>query len=153
LQPGGNHLGIAPPSRSPSSSPSISSSDTGEDADDADVDTGYGYADDVDGADPKAAKLREDKLWLRLATGEERRQLLGTEEESSDRHSSCGEDDENDDDDEVAAVYAINAEQQKYYEEQFQKLERDPSGFLSGLEARKFFEKSGLPIPDLSAIW
>ena len=85
LQPGGNHLGIAPPSRSPSSSPSISSSDTGDDADDADVDTGYGYAED--GAE-SAAKLREDKLWLRLATGEERRQLLGTEEESSDRLQS-----------------------------------------------------------------
>ncbi|CAG0922642.1 unnamed protein product [Notodromas monacha] len=134
---GNDRLGIAPPSRSPSSSPSGSSSDTG---DNDDVDDGDYTADDL------TSLQREDKLWLRLATGEERRQLLGTEEESSDRHSSAGEEEEEN-------VWRISGEQQCYYEEQFGKLRRDQDGYLSGQEARRFFEKSGLPIADLSSIW
>ena len=78
---------------------------------------------------------------------EERRQLLGTEEESSDRHS------ESDEEKEDVSIWEINQEQRIYYTEQFRKMQPDLLGLLPGQEARRFFEKSGLPIHELSAIW
>ena len=67
--------------------------------------------------------------------------------------ASAAADGDADDDGSTSAVWAVSAEQRRYYEQQFDKLDKDPAGLLPGLEARRFFEKSGLPIPDLSAIW
>ncbi|CAG0887630.1 unnamed protein product [Darwinula stevensoni] len=85
--------------------------------------------------------------WQHLLSIEERRQLLGTEEESSDRHS------ESDEEKEDVSIWEINQEQRIYYTEQFRKMQPDLLGLLPGQEARRFFEKSGLPIHELSAIW
>nr|CAG4643748.1 EOG090X01QX [Lepidurus arcticus] len=106
---------------------------------------------------------------------DEHRQLLGTEgeEESSDRHSdssdaesNCdtGEDDEekspeeldegtseNDDVDET--LWTIQPEQLAYYTGQFRSLQPDLHGLLPGTSAKPFFEKSRLPLAELSKIW
>ena len=75
--------------------------------------------------------------------------MLGTEEESSDRHSS----------DEDIDVWEINSEQKDYYIGQWKTL--IPSSSLSSMstillpgdKAKQFFEKSRLPVQELSKIW
>lgn len=79
---------------------------------------------------------------------EEHRQLLGTEEESSDRHSSDGEGEPDD-----AEVWTMTEEQLEYYRMQFCSLQPDPNSLLPGQIARKFFEKSRLPVQELRKIW
>uniref|UniRef100_T1J1T0 RalBP1-associated Eps domain-containing protein 1 n=1 Tax=Strigamia maritima TaxID=126957 RepID=T1J1T0_STRMM len=74
---------------------------------------------------------------------DEDRQLLGTEEESSDRHSS----------DEEIDIWTISDEQREYYTNQFKLMQLDLTGFLSGPVAKDFFEKSKLPVKELSLIW
>nr|XP_033341063.1 ralBP1-associated Eps domain-containing protein 2 isoform X3 [Megalopta genalis] len=84
---------------------------------------------------------------------DELRQLLGTEEESSERHSS----DEGDGDAESSEfppeVWIITDEQCEYYTTQFSQLQLDPDGLLHGHIARTFFQRSGLPLQELSHIW
>lgn len=75
---------------------------------------------------------------------DEHRQLLGTEEDSSDRHSS---------DEEDFDVWVITEEQRQYYTEQFQTLQPDLHALISGTAAKEFFEKSRLPLTELSKIW
>lgn len=91
-----------------------------------------------------------DKNWVsryhNIDTCEEQRQLLGTEEESSDKHSSDGETD-------VSDVWTVTEEQHQYYETQFKHLQPDLNGFISGFDARAYFEKSKLPVEELSKIW
>ncbi|XP_076247322.1 RALBP1 associated Eps domain containing isoform X2 [Calliopsis andreniformis] len=92
--------------------------------------------------------------WQGLLVSEEQRQLLGTEEESSERHSS----DEGDADGDGSGfppeeVWIISDEQREYYTAQFVQLQLDPDGLLHGPIARTFFEKSGLPLGELSRIW
>ncbi|XP_076752773.1 RALBP1 associated Eps domain containing isoform X2 [Xylocopa sonorina] len=92
--------------------------------------------------------------WQGLLVSEEQRQLLGTEEESSEHHSS----DEGDADGEGSdfppeEVWIISDEQREYYAAQFAQLQLDPDGLLHGPIARPFFEKSGLPLGELSRIW
>lgn len=106
-------------------------------------------------------------LWHGLLC-EEQRQLLGTEEESSDRHSS--DDDPNE---EAAAVttttnnhhvqddeqqqqqllYTISEDQRAYYTKQYQAVQRDAAGNVSGPVARVFFEKSRIPVQELRHVW
>ncbi|KAH8276395.1 hypothetical protein KR018_000284 [Drosophila ironensis] len=90
----------------------------------------------------------QETLWQGLL-GDEHRQLLGTEEESSDRHSSDDEDNEN----ELVTLYQITPEQREYYNKQFETVQRDPHGLLSGQAARVFFEKSRIPVEELRHIW
>lgn len=71
---------------------------------------------------------------------------MGTEEESSDKHSSDGETDVND-------VWTVTEEQHQYYETQFKHLQPDLNGLISGFDARAYFEKSKLPVEELSKIW
>ncbi|VDN11675.1 unnamed protein product, partial [Dibothriocephalus latus] len=54
---------------------------------------------------------------------------------------------------EVTDLWAIAPDQKAYYLSQFLRLQSDPSGYLSGLQAKSFFELSKLPIQDLSSIW
>ncbi|MCI4387863.1 hypothetical protein PGIGA_G00078840 [Pangasianodon gigas] len=49
--------------------------------------------------------------------------------------------------------WVITAEQLDYYTHQFLSLQRDLSGLVLGPDAKNFFTKSKLPIPELSHIW
>lgn len=74
---------------------------------------------------------------------EEHRQLLGNEEDSSDRHSS----------DEDHDIWSIADDQRDYYTRQFQLMQPDLRGKITGAVAKEFFEKSKLPVHELSKIW
>ncbi|XP_058266490.1 ralBP1-associated Eps domain-containing protein 2 isoform X1 [Hemibagrus wyckioides] len=50
-------------------------------------------------------------------------------------------------------LWVITAEQLDYYTHQFLSLQRDLSGLILGPDAKNFFTKSKLPIPELSHIW
>jgi hypothetical protein len=50
-------------------------------------------------------------------------------------------------------VWTISDEQRDYYAAQFSQLQPDPEGHLAGSLARKFFEKSRLPVEELRRIW
>ncbi|XP_046724971.1 ralBP1-associated Eps domain-containing protein 2 isoform X2 [Silurus meridionalis] len=49
--------------------------------------------------------------------------------------------------------WVITVEQLDYYTHQFLSLQRDLSGLILGPDAKHFFTKSKLPIPELSHIW
>ncbi|XP_075751872.1 RALBP1 associated Eps domain containing isoform X2 [Rhipicephalus microplus] len=97
--------------------------------------------------------MGSDKTWTKFnQTGdgqlnwshfEEHRQLLGNEEDSSDRHSS----------DEEHDVWSIADDQRDYYTNQFQLMQPDLRGKITGAIAKEFFEKSKLPVHELSKIW
>ncbi|KAJ8672589.1 hypothetical protein QAD02_003848 [Eretmocerus hayati] len=91
--------------------------------------------------------------WQSLLVSEEQRQLLGTEEESSERHSSDDGEGEDGEGFPPEAVWTISEEQREYYAAQFSQLQPNPDGLLSGSLARKFFEKSRLPVEELRRIW
>ncbi|KAG0410986.1 hypothetical protein HPB47_011895 [Ixodes persulcatus] len=94
-----------------------------------------------------------DKTWTRFhqpgerqlnwSHFEEHRQLLGNEEDSSDRHSS----------DEEHDIWSIADDQRDYYTNQFQAMQPDLRGKITGAIAKEFFEKSKLPVHELSKIW
>nr|CAG4644592.1 EOG090X01QX [Leptodora kindtii] len=50
-------------------------------------------------------------------------------------------------------LWKISSEQLAYYKGQFKTLQPDPSGLLGGSQAKQFFEKSRLPLTELSRIW
>ncbi|XP_014230277.1 ralBP1-associated Eps domain-containing protein 1 isoform X2 [Trichogramma pretiosum] len=91
--------------------------------------------------------------WQSLLVSEEQRQLLGTEEESSERHSSDDGEGEDGDVFPPEEVWRISDEQRDYYAAQFAQLQPNPEGLLAGSLARKFFEKSRLPVEELRRIW
>ncbi|KAK3098749.1 hypothetical protein FSP39_022716 [Pinctada imbricata] len=53
----------------------------------------------------------------------------------------------------VDDVWAINDEQRDYYTKQFQTMQPDLNGTITGAVAKEFFEKSKLPVQELSKIW
>ncbi|XP_042211037.1 ralBP1-associated Eps domain-containing protein 2-like isoform X3 [Homarus americanus] len=99
---------------------------------------------------PTPTNSVHEKTWGQAHThwhgliNDEHRQLLGTEEDSSECHSS-GEEDYD--------VWTINDEQRQYYTEQFRSMQSDLTALLSGTAAKEFFEKSKLPVNELSKIW
>lgn len=74
---------------------------------------------------------------------EEHHQLLGNDEENSERHSS---DDDFD-------IWTITDEQKEYYVNQFKSMQPDLKKKITGATAKEFFEKSKLPLIELSKIW
>jgi len=50
-------------------------------------------------------------------------------------------------------VLKISSDQLDYYKTQFKTLQADPNGLIGGSQAKAFFEKSRLPIAELSHIW
>ena len=50
-------------------------------------------------------------------------------------------------------LWKISSEQLAYYKGQFKALQPDPTGLVGGAQAKQFFEKSRLPIAELSRIW
>ncbi|KAL3881629.1 hypothetical protein ACJMK2_028044 [Sinanodonta woodiana] len=87
---------------------------------------------------------------------EEKHGLLGTGPKKNWEHleppnfdsSSISSDPESVDD-----VWSITDEQREYYVKQFQTMQPDISGVIVGSVAKEFFEKSKLPIQELSKIW
>ncbi|XP_076079520.1 ralBP1-associated Eps domain-containing protein 1-like isoform X10 [Mytilus galloprovincialis] len=53
----------------------------------------------------------------------------------------------------VDDVWAISDEQKEYYIKQFQSMQPDLQGVIIGGVAKEFFEKSKLPVRELSQIW
>ncbi|XP_064488580.1 ralBP1-associated Eps domain-containing protein 1-like isoform X2 [Ornithodoros turicata] len=103
-------------------------------------------------ASPQIAAAGHDRKWttflsadgqLNWSQFEEHRHLLGNEEDSSEKHSS---DDDHD-------VWCIADDQREYYTKQFQTMQSDLKGKITGVVAKEFFEKSKLPVPVLSKIW
>uniref|UniRef100_A0A0P4VS75 EF-hand domain-containing protein n=1 Tax=Scylla olivacea TaxID=85551 RepID=A0A0P4VS75_SCYOL len=99
---------------------------------------------------PTPTNSVHEKTWNQTHThwhgliNDEHRQLLGTEEDSSEGRSS-GEEEYN--------VWSITEEQRHYYTEQFRSMQPDLTALLSGSVAKEFFEKSKLPVNELSKIW
>ncbi|KAK7080643.1 RalBP1-associated Eps domain-containing protein 1, partial [Halocaridina rubra] len=99
---------------------------------------------------PTPTNSVHEKSWGQAHThwhgliNDEHRQLLGTEEDSSEHHSS---------DDEEFDVWTITEEQRQYYTDQFRSMQSDLTALLSGNDAKEFFEKSKLPVQELSKIW
>lgn len=50
-------------------------------------------------------------------------------------------------------VWMITDEQREYYITQFKTMQEDVRGVISGTVAKEFFEKSKLPVTELSKIW
>jgi len=50
-------------------------------------------------------------------------------------------------------LWKISSEQLTYYKAQFKTLQVDSNGLIGGSQAKAFFEKSRLPIAELSHIW
>jgi hypothetical protein len=75
------------------------------------------------------------------------------------KHSDSGDDndsDEDDDDDhdfDNDDIYTIKPKLAKYYEKQFKSMQNDLNGVICGSIAKSFFEKSKLPLNELSRIW
>lgn len=60
---------------------------------------------------------------------------------------------EEEEDEEEYNVWSITEEQRQYYTEQFKSMQPDLTALLSGTAAKEFFEKSKLPVNELSKIW
>lgn len=97
--------------------------------------------------------------WSTMETNEEHHQLLGTEEDSSDRGHSSEESiaapgiDDVSDPEENDDVWKMTDEQQQYYKRHFTSIQPDVNGYIPGNSAKQFFEKSKLPVLELSKIW
>ncbi|KAK2186760.1 hypothetical protein NP493_190g06065 [Ridgeia piscesae] len=50
-------------------------------------------------------------------------------------------------------IWSINDEQREYYTNQFRTMQKDLTGVISGAVSKEFFEKSRLPVQELSKIW
>lgn len=101
---------------------------------------------------PASPRNSNDKGWtsfqnqdglLSWTQFEEQHHLLGNEEDSSERHSS----------DEEFDIWSITDEQREYYTNQFKSMQPDLKGKITGATAKDFFEKSKLPLQELSKIW
>ncbi|XP_055888065.1 ralBP1-associated Eps domain-containing protein 1-like isoform X5 [Biomphalaria glabrata] len=55
--------------------------------------------------------------------------------------------------DSVDDIWSINDEQREYYVNQFKTMQPDLNAFITGPVAKHFFEKSKLPVIELSKIW
>ncbi|XP_048240136.1 ralBP1-associated Eps domain-containing protein 1-like isoform X8 [Haliotis rufescens] len=53
----------------------------------------------------------------------------------------------------VDDIWAISEEQREYYMKQFKTMQPDLGGVITGKVAKDFFEKSKLPVVELSKIW
>lgn len=76
------------------------------------------------------------------------------DEEDDDVHSEEDEDDDDDDDDlDDDDIWTIKPKLYSYYEKQFKTMEPNLNGFIIGSVAKPFFERSKLPLNELSKIW
>ena len=82
------------------------------------------------------------------------------EEEEQDVQDGEDQDEDEDDDDDKSDIsddhldiWIISEEQREYYSKQFQSMQPNLNGIITGNKAKDFFEKSNLPIHELSQIW
>jgi hypothetical protein len=75
------------------------------------------------------------------------------EEEDDDDEEDDDEDDDDDDDLDNDNIWTIKPKLLKYYEKQFKTMQPNLNGYITGAVARPFFERSKLPVDELSKIW
>lgn len=81
------------------------------------------------------------------------------EEEDEDDYQNEDDLDEDDDDDDEEDdlddddIWTIKPKLYSYYEKQFKIMQPDLNGFITGSVAKPFFERSRLPLNELSKIW
>ncbi|CAG2108789.1 unnamed protein product [Medioppia subpectinata] len=113
--------------------------------------------------DPKIEKSYNyrDKSWSEFgdkiqdkpknwADFEESHYLLENEEEEDDEEEAKSNISSEDD---SADIFAISDDQRAYYTNQFKSIQTNLNGIITGNKAKDFFEKSCLPIQELSQIW
>ena len=71
------------------------------------------------------------------------------DEEDNDDDEDEDDDDDLDDDD----IWTIKPKLYSYYEKQFKIMQPNLNGFITGSVAKPFFERSRLPLNELSKIW
>jgi hypothetical protein len=75
-------------------------------------------------------------------------------DEEGDEDDDEDDDQKNDDDDlDDDNIWTIKPKLLRYYEEQFKTMQQNLNGYITGSVARPFFEKSKLPLNELSKIW
>ncbi len=84
-------------------------------------------------------------------------------EESDEEHDEIDdyeydddeEEDDDDDEDDLDGddIWTIKPKLYSYYEKQFKTMEPNLNGFIIGSVAKPFFERSKLPLNELSKIW
>ena len=102
------------------------------------------------------SSFSEQNSKLNWSEYEEGHRLLDNqydENESSEKDDTIEVNDEKEEEEESYDVWTITEEQQEYYINQFKMMQKDLSGKINGSIAKEFFEKSNLPIYELSKIW
>lgn len=116
----------------------------------------YNSAAQAQGGSPDAERTSpKDKTWANFqgAEGDWSSSTMLQLQAEEQRHLLGGTADEDDDED-TAGIWSITKEQRAYYAEQFQKMQTDLTrGKIQGQQAKEFFEKSRLPVEELSRIW
>lgn len=73
------------------------------------------------------------------------------------RHNEENDDDEPEDDDDQDLddddIWTIKPKLLSYYEKQFRTMQPNINGLITGSVAKPFFERSKLPLNELSKIW
>ncbi|XP_052244913.1 ralBP1-associated Eps domain-containing protein 1-like isoform X4 [Dreissena polymorpha] len=99
---------------------------------------------------------RGTEEWARFESDDEKHGLLGEgrkEEWDAVKLPELDSSSYSSDTDSVEDVWSITDEQREYYVRQFNNIEHDLNGHISGGVAKEFFEKSKLSNQELSKIW
>jgi hypothetical protein len=77
------------------------------------------------------------------------------EDDDDDDDDDDEDDDEEDEDDDLDDddIWTIKPKLLSYYETQFKTMQKNLNGYITGAVAKPFFEKSKLPLSELSKIW
>lgn len=100
----------------------------------------------IHGLDKAWASFEEDKQGLISSETKEWAHFT----DSSSKHDTSSLSSEADS---IEDVWSITDEQREYYINQFKTMQPDVRGVISGAVAKEFFEKSRLPVAQLSKIW
>ena len=80
--------------------------------------------------------------------------VIDDEEDGDDDDEEDDDDDDDDDDDlDDDDIWTIKPKLYSYYEKQFKTMQPNINGFITGAVAKPFFERSKLPLNELSKIW
>jgi hypothetical protein len=75
------------------------------------------------------------------------------DEDYEDEEENSDEDDEDENELDDEDIWTIKPKLYAYYENQFKTMQPDLNGLITGSVAKPFFEKSKLPLAELSRIW
>ena len=91
---------------------------------------------------------------LNWANYEEEHHLLENEEEDEEEEENHEiKSNSSEELEETEDIWSISEEQRHYYTNQFKAMQSNINGIITGNKAKDFFEKSNLPIQELSRIW